>query len=973
MLPLVPPPQRLIVEAEDLQARGAWKAKPWEEGYFCASFANTFISRQAFLGAPADCPLSEATGTIVVPKTGPYLLFARYACPYMHETAFTVQIKQGGRLVGKHIFGRLQAVKIWPFGGGFQPMPTYSWGGGDNIVWEKGNQPLSLQAGPAQISLLAGPQHPPAAERQIDVLLLAPQEDAEVAQRLQRWSYLPLDGLLTHAGELFLRINNPPSGRGPFIIRLTTIEHSPYWIHQRPWRTPLVIGRAGVIPGNPKPEDALAPGQSTPWIEIGSRLDRLNESTLLVQMAYSGQASGCDVVLEFAVRDKMNKPRILRRLPYADATTQLIRVAIPGNLRSPLGIRTAEEDLERLLAYVRSLPQFGRTPSLIGIRGVFASHFTGTDTSARVRKLAEQIRRELIGEAGEAGYQVTSLGDEIHLQRAKPDEALNAAFRQWLQARGEKPAGLQTDLGQNMDPWAGVKLNYDCRETNPRLWFLSQLFGYEYGSLRELKEKTEKITRESGGAMRTGANYSPHPYYWPVEYQWIRPFKLGALTMPWTEDYVWGIPELSPQVVGYLMDVFRCAAKYHDLPIVCYVMPHMPGNTPRSFRLSYYEALAHGAKLLDHFCVTPVVTAYTENYVRIEDLAMYREIHHLARELGQFEEILYYGHVRPAKMAMLISGVTDIWNPSVNFNQERKAVYYALRHAGFPVDFVTEEDIAQGALANYRLLYISASHFLADAVPALTEWIRSGGIAVSSAGGGLLDEAGQINASMLSLWGLQAASLSEHDAIPDFKQTLPFLRPVEGVRLQLPGAPPVHFPAYGLVQKLEPTEEAQIVGQFHDGSPAAVLHRLGHGQTLLIGALPGIAYVAPALPRRPWDRQTRDEGFNHFLPTDFDAAVQQALLWAVQQANVKSDIQLSAPLVEWNAIDSERGTAIMLINWTGRPLSRLKVTGRGALGKAEIFSVQQGRLQPQAGPGEWTVELPLVLTDCLILRPAAAP
>ena len=68
--------------------------------------------------------------------------------------------------------------------------------------------------------------------------------------------------------------------------------------------------------------------------------------------------------------------------------------------------------------------------------------------------------------------------------------------------------------------------------------------------------------------------------------------------MAWSEDYVWQIPEFSVQATGYLTSGLRAGAKYDNLPIHMYVMPHSPGNTPRDFRLSFYSAVAHGAKMV---------------------------------------------------------------------------------------------------------------------------------------------------------------------------------------------------------------------------------------------------------------------------------------------------------------------------------------------------------------------------------------
>jgi len=968
--------QRIIVEAESLRPGGQWARCPWEEGYFCASFASDFVSQQAFLAAPAQCEPSTAVGQFTVPADGQYALFARYACPYMRHCIFSVRIGQAGQPAIEREFGRLQSPKMWPFGGGVQPMASYSWGGGDNMVWEGDSVAFPLRQGTATVELTAAHQPSLAAQRQVDVLLLTPL-DEEVRSRLAKWSYLPLDGLLTQSGDLMLRVTNPRGGPAPCLLNLSTIEHSPYWVHQRPWRTPLGVGLHGAIDGKPAETDYMAPGQGSPWTQIGHRVDRLNESTLIADVLYEGgPETGIDLIFEFATPRVDGSPRVIRRLRYTDESTRRIRFAIPGNVRGSERIRTAEEELEGILQYVSSLPDEGKPPELIGIRGIFTSHFTGNDTSQRVKDLVGEIQHELVGEALQKGYQVKSLGDEIHLSKAAVSPETQKAFREYLRGKGLSVDDLLTTevlskarADGTKDLWALVKLDYEGKAANSRVWYHSQVFGYENGSLLALKAKTDEVRKESAGEVFTGANYSPHPYYWPKESQWVRPFKLGALTMPWTEDYVWGVPQLSPQVTGYLMDVFRCAAKYHDNPIVYYVMPHSPGNTPRSFRLSYYEALAHGAKLINNYCVTPIVTAYTENYVSSHFLPMYRAVHELAYELGTFEDILFHGKVRPAQVAMLISGVTDLWDPSVNYNHERICLYYALRHAGIPVDFLTEEDIAEGRLRDYKALYISASHLLVSAAQAISDWTLQGGVIFSAAGGGLLDEYGEDNQGMRELFGLQGAAITEHDAIPDTKQTLPYLRPANGVRLTLPGQVAMAIPAIGTTQSLEPVDEAEVVGWFGDGSPAAVLNRVGQGQALIMGAFPGTAYVVPAIPTRPWDRGTTDDALCHLLPTGFDHAARNAILWAVEQAGIEPDVTLSEPIVEWSAIDSDHGTAIMLMNWTGKPVDALTVSVRGSLRGTTVASLEQGALQPVRTRGGWSVTLPLGVTDCITVRP----
>ena len=64
----------LIFEAEDFQVgHSAWKRRAYGENYYAGAFANTFLSRKAFLGAPEKGPRSTATFRALIPSAGRYL------------------------------------------------------------------------------------------------------------------------------------------------------------------------------------------------------------------------------------------------------------------------------------------------------------------------------------------------------------------------------------------------------------------------------------------------------------------------------------------------------------------------------------------------------------------------------------------------------------------------------------------------------------------------------------------------------------------------------------------------------------------------------------------------------------------------------------------------------------------------------------------------------------------------------------
>src|SRR4051794_30032557 len=76
--------ERMIVcEAEEFRPGGAgWKPKKYGENYYAATFADTFLSRKAFLGAPEQCEPARASYRVQIRSTGRYLALVRYEAAY---------------------------------------------------------------------------------------------------------------------------------------------------------------------------------------------------------------------------------------------------------------------------------------------------------------------------------------------------------------------------------------------------------------------------------------------------------------------------------------------------------------------------------------------------------------------------------------------------------------------------------------------------------------------------------------------------------------------------------------------------------------------------------------------------------------------------------------------------------------------------------------------------------------------------
>lgn len=1054
-----PKPIRLIAEAEDFKVeKGPWKRVPYRENYYASTFAITFLSRMACLGAPEQVAKDQeaiATQAIDVPAAGDFHVLARFEQPIDFAVEFTVEVVQNGRSVYRQMFGKLDDPKIWALNGHKRvPMERYWWGGTDNIVWQQKGT-VKLAKGTATLRLIAGPQldggkpRAMAARRHIDVICLTNDTAGMAAQK--KTSYLEFDGWLVQDGDLFVRVTNPADGYGPCVPVIAPYpsgQHSPYYVHVRDWPTTKVLRSGRLVDAtkyrltgprsravrpallapmldpakfhkvNPKAPKAppkltipdneyLRPGDTSGWVPLGQALDALNNSQWLPQAEYKGKADGLYLKLEFAIPDgkgglKSVKTITVKGRPdsYSEVTFEM-----PGNVATNPRIRTQVEALRWLRGEVAKFPKKGPTAKrfpiygLLGFGSAMASPTAVGEEATRLAlelgdntlvgqpgtwaaKLGVPQRRTLlvahwpvgtaekqIATARKQGtakdVKVVSFGDEIHIAPLTPpkgkEAAFNAKFTTWLRGRGVADAARAAFTNDRANPW----------------FYYSSLYAIDAG-IESYAHDTRVLETQLGKGVLTGANYSPHANYIVTELQWVRPFKMRGMTMPWSEDYVWQIPEFSVQVVGYQTSGFRCGAKYHKLPIMMYVMPHSPGNTPRDFRLSFYTCVAHGTKLVNYFCASPSAVGVTENYVATDDLPMWREIYNVSHEAGVFEDYVLDGIVRPAKVGLLLSSVDEIMTGDSNskggvHNAERKAAYYALRHAQVPVDFVTEDDVIDGRAKDYRVIYVTQQYLHSRAVKALKAWAAAGGTVVALCGGGCLDEFGKLNPEALALYGVKAQQLTKDPkttmVLP--KQDLPPYRPLDTVTWGK-GDGAVSVPVLVWKQALSPADGA-VLGTFKDGAAAVVAKSHGKGRAVLCGFFPGLAYERSGLPLRPVDRSGVDGGYNHFLPTSMDVKFRRRLVDEMLPKDVTRPVECSESLVEATLIDTPAMSgkrarlAVPLMNYTGKAIAKLTVRIPGAAGAKVVRSVERGALPAESREGALIVTLPLDVADMLLI------
>ena len=926
-------------------------------GTFAITFLSRMGCLDAPEQLPAGKP-AVAEKVIHIPYADTYDLLARYEQPFQFSVEFTVEVEQGGKVVefpcGRLMDPKVWAFNNHQR----TPMERYSWSGTDNIVWqEPGKVKLAAGPATLRLIAAAqmdgGRERANAARRHVDVLCLTNDVAGIAAQK--RAGYLEYDGWLVQDGDLFVRFTNPVDGYGPVVPVVAAYEqgqHSPYYVHVRDWPktqvvksgrivsatnyriagprseqvkpeqlTPVVSAPKGAIPD----EQYLKPGESSGWVPLGNVVDALNYSQWYPQALYKSKVDGVFLRLEFGVPDGKGGIAVVKDATVKGPATGMSPACfdIPGCMNPhpdlaailarkywPPVIRTQQEVLTWLNAEVAKFPKVGSIPKRMLFYNIMGfSSVVKTFPEARTLALAlgdnttieaKGKKRELAAhwsdpsldwikkqEASRPGgfddLAVVSYGDEIHLP---PVPLSDAEFAAWLKDRGVAYDGKIEFIGPKpkMSP-----TDMEALKKHP-LYYYSQIAAKEKGG----KPYAAATAYYKSKGVLTGANYSPHANYLVSEIDYIRPFKLRAMSMPWTEDYAWQIAEFSPQVAGYLVSGLRAGAKYDDLPIHMYVMPHSPGQIPSEFRQSFYTSIAHGAKIVNYFCATPSAVGYTENYVDSYDLGMWKQIHDCTHEAGIFEDYIVDGRVRPARVGLLLSSVDEVVTGVSNFslalhNNERKALYYALRHSQVPVDFLSEDDVVEGRAKDYALIYVTQQYVHSRCMAALQKWCESGGTAVALCGGGFFNEFQKENSAASQFYGAAGSKITVDPNLVSkhlLKENVPFLSkhdltryvPMDVANWNVAGLAkgeaeanpsPGHVFNVPVIAWKQPLTLAggKLLGTFKDGTPAVVAKTHGKGKAVLFGFLPGQAYLKSGLPVRPVDRGANADGFNHYLPT----------------------------------------------------------------------------------------------------------
>ena len=585
-------------------------------------------------------------------------------------------------------------------------------------------------------------------------------------------------------------------------------------------------------------------------------------------------------------------------------------------------------------------------------------------------------------------------GMNLNSMRSSP--IINQKFRDYLKEKGIKPEEVippeelrkivsSGNVPSEEELWKMVKIGKGTPEEaikNPKLYYYSHRFRtYIFAEVN--KKATELIEKYFAPGTRTNSgSIYPSVGEGPTLARGVDPFVLfknRGVTSYFSEiSWVGGTPaSLGAETGSYEGSLARAFSKYYNIPMETYLICDANrGYTPIWVKLYAYSLISQGITGLDFFalCITECnAIGYPE---------MLKAIKEISYTVGDVEEYLIGAKVKPAKVALGWSSTTDIWDASIPeeafppftagnniYPMERHCLYYALRHNQIPVDILSEEDLIDGYLKNYKVYYLVGDHLRKEAAEAIKDWVKEGGILVSVAGGGFYDNFNQPLDTLKEVYGIKTERLNKITNWMRPKLELLHAQPIDTITFSKPGLKGLKLDAYAYKQTFTPST-AEVWGRYEDGKPAVLCNNYGKGKAIIIGTLPGFAYVKPAIPLLPYGRSSNtEEELSFFIPTDYSKSVRKIVGFPISLAKIDKEVETSEPLVETTIMEcKDKNTLLIpLVNHSLKDISALKIK-LNIKGIKSIKSQKQGEIKYEQTKDGVTFPLSLKLVDFLILK-----
>ncbi|MBT4820799.1 MAG: hypothetical protein HON70_34140, partial [Lentisphaerae bacterium] len=402
--------------------------------------------------------------------------------------------------------------------------------------------------------------------------------------------------------------------------------------------------------------------------------------------------------------------------------------------------------------------------------------------------------------------------------------------------------------------WSDVRpTTRENRDETPALYYHSQRFRSK--SLADfLRLQTSEIERAYGSAtpatvnFSDGAVYRANMYLQGVDYFHV--FGTAALSMAWSED--WNNLGSTYQCAGYNVDLLRAACRRQGQPVGMYLITSS-GRTPLDVKLKAYSSIGRGVRTLQSYAYGIPYASHHIGWYMNRDVTI--AIKELSHEIGGAEDLLLQATRSPSSVAFLYSTTSDIWTLGENelYGHDRMHTYLALMHAQVPVDFLSEQDVIDGHLDSYRVLYLFGPNLAPGAAPRIAEWTRAGGTLLLAAGAATADEYNRPARPLDQPLGLSRGKIQTLQTHTTAGRDLRNLTPHGKVQITSETAD-----ILGMRQlvELSPGTTGSVLGRGDDEAGLFISCDVGQGHVFALGFMPSLSYIRKALIARDTIKET---------------------------------------------------------------------------------------------------------------------
>ena len=483
-------------------------------------------------------------------------------------------------------------------------------------------------------------------------------------------------------------------------------------------------------------------------------------------------------------------------------------------------------------------------------------------------------------------------------------------FRNYLRSENLQPKDFGKNSWEEISPYKifdekkiGVSRSGKKKEgaiadapTNPAdaLRFYYTFRFMTYATAKLFPEVAQKF---KAAGIPLFAMQGPTPSWSGASLDWNEFYDLSANTA-----IVFETSNRDPQVwqmESYLSDIAHGIAERHNLKFGCLIKPHRGAPLQRML-----SVVSRGATVFEWYTYGPDYAKGDSFSARLELL---EAVARGGRFLGRAEEFLYGAKLAgKPEVAFVSPRSSEIWGKatelSVTAFEDAKWVYLALAHSHVPVDVLSEQQLAEGKLDQYKVIYVVGPNLRRDAAAKIREWVRDGGTLWTDALGLSRDEANQPAAAMNEMLGVKNRTVEKWGEVQPYRaiNLQPFaeeapkkksftwqqkeLRPVVG-------------------RELCEAKSANVMAKFSDGEPAVVRNSFGKGQVILTKFWAGLSYSAGV----------REKSFN--LRNDFDSEFRLLIAGPLSAQRIYRPVIPAEPLVEAILLEKDGQRSIALMNW----------------------------------------------------------